>query len=64
MDLKAVSKKQYKNQQIHLKLPICYEVKHRLIGVALFAARLALRVKPIHKLRIQRKYPLQSIPKQ
>lgn len=63
MNPKAVSKKQYSNQQMYKKMPCLYIAKNRIIGVVLFVIRLVARIKPIYNLRLRRKYPLRLIQK-
>ena len=62
MDAASVSKKQYARQQMHLNHPFLFIAKNRIIGAILYILRCALRVKPIRAFRLQRKYPLSSIP--
>lgn len=62
MDPKAVSVKQYGNQQMFFKNPILFSVKYRIIGSVEYLARLMLRTKIIRKFRVKKKYPLDKIP--
>ena len=61
MKQNSVSKKQYKDQQLLLNHPLLYRWKYRTIGAVEYAARVALRVKPVRAFRLRRKYPLLSI---
>lgn len=62
MDPKAVSVKQYRNQQLFFQHPLLFALKYRVIGMAEYFARLLLRTKPMYNFRIKRKYPLDEIP--
>ena len=61
MKQNSVSKKQYKDQQLLLNHPLLYRWKYRTIGAVEYAARVALRVKPVRAFRLKRKYPLLSV---
>jgi len=59
----CVSRKQFRDHQLLMNHPVLYRLKYHAIGVVEFAARVALAIKPLRKLREQRKYPLNEIPR-
>lgn len=62
MDSKAVSVKQYANQQMFFKHPVVFALKYHTLGMIEYLLRLLLRIKPIYNVRLKWKYPLKEIP--
>ena len=59
----CVSTTQYMHHKQLLEHPIQFAIKNRIIGIVCFIANLALKNKPIYRLRMWQKYPLKQIPK-
>lgn len=57
-----VSNKQYREQQLMLKYPKVFKLKHNLLGIIVWGGNVIYKVKLVKKLYLRRKYPNKFMP--
>ena len=62
LDPKDVLPYQLKKRNLLVNHPLLFRLKYNAVGAVEFAARLALKIKPVHEFRLRRKYPLSTNP--